>query len=118
VIPTALASSFKLSPFCMTCDVASTAVFCSESTECSAGMASKFFKPSVTILVAPFITGIVLCYVFHIRCISVHNLLYLTSFLLPFTRHFTSVSMHVFSFLFLIIITGLFAVTSLSVCTA
>ena len=48
----------------------------------------------------------------------------LTSFPLPFFTTVlsagiaTSISVHVFSFLFLIIISGLFAVTSLSVCTA
>jgi hypothetical protein len=43
------------------CDVPSTAVFCSESIECFPGMASRFFfKPFVTIPVAPVITGILL----------------------------------------------------------
>jgi len=75
------------------CDVPSIAVFCSESIECFPGIVSKFFfKLLVTIPVAPIITlsaGIA-----------------------------TSISVHVSSFLFLIIISGLFAVTSLSVCTA
>jgi hypothetical protein len=34
--------------------------------------------------VDPIITGIIVHFRFHIRCISVHKLLYLTSFPLPF----------------------------------
>jgi hypothetical protein len=98
------------------CDVPSTAVFCSESIECFPGIASRFFlKLFVTILVAPIITG------FHIRCTSVPNSCILTSFPLPIARHFlsagiaTSISVRVSPFLFLIIISGLFAVNSLSI---
>jgi hypothetical protein len=43
------------------CDVPCIAAFCSETTECFPGMASKFFlKPFVTILEAPIITGIII----------------------------------------------------------
>jgi len=44
VIPTAQASSFTLQYFpYYLCNVPSAAVFCSESTECFPGTASKFF---------------------------------------------------------------------------
>jgi len=106
------------------CDVPSIAVFCSESIECFPGIASKFFlKLLVTIPVAPIITGIIVHFRFHIRYISVHKLLYFNFFSASFCTTFlsagiaTSISLHVFSFLFLIIISDLFAVTSLSVYT-
>jgi hypothetical protein len=42
------------------CDVPSTDVFCIECIESFPGTASKFFlKPTVTIPVAPIITGII-----------------------------------------------------------
>ena len=113
------------STFRITCDVPITAVFCSESIECFPGTASKFFlKLLVTIQVATIITGTILRFSFHIRCISVHKLLYFNFFSSSFCTAFlfasiaTSVSVYVFSSLFLIIRAGLFAVTSLSVCTA
>ena len=57
------------------CDVPSIAVFFNESIECFPGTASKFFlKLLVTIPVAPIITGIVVYYRFHIRCICIHKL--------------------------------------------
>jgi hypothetical protein len=87
-------------------------------------MISKFFfKPFVTILVAPVITGIMIHFMFHIRCISIPKLLYFILFPAYFCVIFlsagiaTSISMHIFSFLFLVIISGRFAVTSLSVRT-
>ena len=105
------------------CDVPSIAVFCSESIECFPGTVSKFFfKLLVTILVAPIITGTIVHFRFHIRCTSIHKLLYFNFFSASFCTTFlsegivTSTSVHVFSFLFLIIISGLFAVTSLCVC--
>jgi len=104
------------------CDVPSIAVFCSESIECFPGTASKFFlKLLVTIPVAPIIIGITVHFRFHIRCISIHKLLYFNFFSASFCSTFlsaciaTSISVHVLSFLFLIIISGIFAVTSLSV---
>jgi len=113
------------STFRIMCDVLSMAVFCSESIECFPGTASKFFlKFLVTIPVAPIITGIIVHFRFHIRRISIHKLLYFNFFSASFCTTFlsagiaTSISAHVFSFLFLIIISGLFAVTSLSVCAA
>ena len=106
------------------CDVPSIAVFCSESIECFSGTVSKFFlKLVVTISVAPIITGTIVHFRFHIRCISIHKLLYFNFCSASFCTTFlfagiaTSISVHVFSFLFLIIISDLFAVTSLSVCT-
>ena len=96
---------------------------CSESIVCFPGTASKFFlKLLVTILVVPVITGIIVHFRFHIRCISIPNkILYFNFFSASFCTTFlsegiaTSISVHVFSFLVLIIISGLFAVTSLSV---
>jgi len=65
------------STFRIMCDVPSIAVFCSESIECFPGTASKFFlKLFVTTPVAPIVTGIIVHFSFHIRCISVHKLLY------------------------------------------
>ena len=107
------------------CDVPSIAVFCSESIECFPGIVPKFFfKLLVTISVAPIITGIIVHFRFHIRFISIHKLLYFNFLSASVCTTFlsadiaTSISVHAFSFLFLIIISGLFAVTSLSVCTA
>ena len=67
----------RCSTFRIMCDVPSIAVFCSESIECFPGIVSKFFfKILVTIPVAPIITGTILHFRFHIRCISIHKLLY------------------------------------------
>ena len=115
-----LVTSFRIM-----CDVPNIAVFCSESIECFPGTASKFFlKLLVTIPVAPIFIGIIVHFRFHILCTSIHKLLYFSFFSASFCTTFlsagivTSISVHVFSFLFLIIISGLFAVTSPSVCTA
>ena len=113
------------STFRIMCDVPSIAIFCSESIECFPGTVSKFFlQLLVTIPVAPIITGTIVHFRFHIRCISTHKLLYFNFFSASFCTTFlsagiaTSINVLIFSFLFLIIISGLFAVTSLSVCTA
>jgi len=105
------------------CDVLSIAVFCSKSIERFPCMASKFFfKPFVTTPVALVIAGIIIHFMFHSHCIYMHKLLYFIFFSASFVMKFlsvgiaTSISMHVFSLLFLIIISGLFSVTSLSVC--
>ena len=89
------------------CDVPITAVFCSESIESFLGMACKFFFESfVTIQVAPIITGIIIHFMFHIRCISVHNLFSFTFFSPCFCMIFltagidTPVTIHVFFFFF------------------
>ena len=59
------------------CDVPSIASFYSESIECFPSMASKFFfKPFFTIPVVPIITGMIIRFMYHIRCISLHKLLY------------------------------------------
>ena len=53
------------------CAVPSIAVFCSESIEYFPGMSSKlFFKPSVTVPVAPGMTGTVTHFIFNTRRIS------------------------------------------------
>ena len=71
------------STFRIMCDVPSIAVFCSESIECFPGTVSKFFlKLLATIPVAPIITGTIVHFRFHIRCISIHTFLYLTLLLL------------------------------------
>ena len=77
--------------------------------------ASKFFlKLLVTIPVAPIITGIIVHFRFQIHCICIHKLLYFNFFSASFCTAFlsagiaTSISVYVFSFLFLIIISGLF----------
>ena len=57
------------------CNVPFVAVFCSESIECLPGTASEFFhKLLVTIPVASIITGIIVHFRFHIRCISKHKI--------------------------------------------
>ena len=54
----------------------------------------------------PIITGIIVHFRFHIRCISIHKLLYFNFFSASFCTTFlsagiaTSISVHVFSFLF------------------
>jgi hypothetical protein len=71
------------------CDVPSTAVFSSESTECFPGVASIFFsRPLVTIPVAPVTTGIVIHFMLHTRCVSVHKPVYFNLFSASFAWHF------------------------------
>jgi len=113
------------STFRIMCDVPSIAVFRSESIERFPGTASKFsLKLLGTIPVAPIVTGAIFHFRFHIHCISIHKLLYFNFFSASFCTTFlsadiaTPVSLHVFSFLFLIIISSLLAVTSQSVYTA
>jgi len=91
--------------FHIMCDVPSIAIFYSESIEYIPGTVSKFFlKLLVTIPVAPIITGIVVHFRLHIRCISIHKLLYFNFFSASFCTKFlsavivTSISVHVFSF--------------------
>ena len=63
------------------CNIPCIAVFCSESIECFPGTASKFFlRLLVTIPVAPIVTGIIVHFRFHIRCISLILLLLLLLF--------------------------------------
>ena len=107
------------------CNVPSIAVVCSKYIEWFSGTAPRFFlKLLVTIPVAPIITGRIVHFRFHIRWISIHKLLYFTFFSASFCTTFLSagiatyISVHAFPLLFLIIISGLFAVNSLFVCTA
>ena len=93
------------STFRIMCAVPSIAVFCSESIECFPGTASKFFfRLLFTIPVAPIITCIIIRFRFHIRCISIHKLLYFNLFSASFCTTFlsagiaTSISVHVFSY--------------------
>jgi len=105
------------SAFRIMCEIPNIAVFCSESIECFPSTASKFvLKLLVTIPVAPIITGIIVHFRFHILCISIHKLLYFNFFSASFCTAFlsagiaTSISVHVFSFLFLNIICCNFSV--------
>ena len=60
------------STFCIMCDVPSTAVFCTEYIECFPSMASKFvLKHFVTNPVNTIITGIIIDFMFNIRCVCV-----------------------------------------------
>jgi len=83
------------------CDVPSIAVFCSESIECFPGTGFKFFlKLLVTIPLALIITGTIVHFRFHIRCISIHKHLYFNFFSASFRTTFlsagiaTSISVH------------------------
>jgi hypothetical protein len=73
--------------------------------------------------VAPMITGMTKYFIFHISWIYILKFLYFNFFLDSFCITFlsdgiaTSVSKQILCFLFLIIMSGLFARTSLSVCT-
>ena len=95
------------STFRIMCAVPSIVVFCIEFIECCPGTVSKFFlKLLVTIPVASVITGTVIHFRFHIRCISIHKLLYFNFFSASFCTTFlsagiaTSISVHVSCFLF------------------
>jgi hypothetical protein len=102
------------------CDLSNIAVVCSEHIECFTAMASKFFfKPFVTIPVAPIITGIIIYLMFHIRRIAIRLIFYflLCFLLLTFLSAGIATSITYMLFLLLITISGLFAVTSLSVFT-
>jgi hypothetical protein len=79
-------------------------------------MASEFFfKPFVAIPKASVITGVFLYLIFHICCTTIRNIFYLSFFSASFCVTFlsagtaTSISVHIFSFLFFIFISGLFA---------
>ena len=107
------------------CAVPNIVVFCSECMECFPHTASKFFLQLLFVIpVAPFITGTIVHFRFHIRCISMHKLLYFNFFSASVCTTSlsagtaTSTILRVFSFLFLITKSSLFAVTSLSVCIA
>ena len=77
------------STFRIMCDVPSIGVFCSESIECFPGIVSKFFfKPFVTIPVAPIITGMIVHFIFHIRCVPIHELLDFSFFSASFCETF------------------------------
>ena len=67
------------------------AVFCSESIECVPGTASKFFRTLlVTIPVAQVITGIIIHFRFHIRCMSIHKISYFSFFFASLCTTFLS----------------------------
>ena len=72
---------------------------------------------------APMITGTICVFIPHILVISISRSLYLESFSATLTDVFRSdgtamsINIHVFSFLFLIMMSGLLALMVLSVCT-
>jgi hypothetical protein len=106
----------------MMCDVPSTAVFGTESIECCPGIVSRYFcKLLLTIPVAPMITAMTKHFMFHIHWISVLIFINYSFFSASFCTTFlsdgidTSINKQVLSFLFLIIMSGLFSKTSLSV---
>ena len=77
------------------CNVPSWDMFCVESVEYFPGMASKiYFKPYVTVLVAPVITSIFIHFMFHVYYISIHKLLYFSLFYASscVTLHLLSIS--------------------------
>ena len=82
VIPTSQAWSFRLLQYFQYHVWSSKySCFCSDSIQCFPGMASKFlFIPFVTVLVTPIITGIIIHFMFHIRCISVYKRSYFNFF--------------------------------------
>jgi len=63
------------------CDVPSIAVACSESIECFPGITNKIFiLKNITSPVAPLITGLIIHFMPHIYCTSIHTLLYFSLF--------------------------------------
>jgi len=96
----------QVSDYCtrrIMCDVPRLAASCSESIERFPGMASKFcFKLFVNIPVASVIFGLIIHSIFHIRCISIHKLLYFSLFSASFYVTFLyagiaiSISVHVY----------------------
>ena len=103
------------------CDGPNTAVFCSESIECFLlWLPNISAKPLLLFWWLLIITGITIHFFGPHSYIFIHKLLDLIYFLLPFAWHLsagvaTSISMQGFSACFLIIKSGLFFVTSLSV---
>ena len=93
------------------CDVPSIAVFCSEQIKCFPDIAQKYFKKGFYYCDGPTVTGKITHLRFHIRCIFVHKPFYFfplvcfASFCVTFLSAGVaiSISMHVFSFLLLII---------------
>ena len=89
--PTLRLQASHCSTFRIMCDVPRIAVFFLVNLECFPGTVSKFFfRLLVTIPVAPIITGIIVHFRFHIRCISVHNHLYFNFFSASFCTTFLS----------------------------
>ena len=105
------------------CDVHLLAAFCSESVEYFRGMASKFFfEPFVNIPVASVILGLIIHSIFHIRCISIHKLLYFSFVSASFCVTFLSagiaisISMHVLLLLLLLLLLSLLSLLFGSSC--
>jgi hypothetical protein len=92
--------------------------------ECLPGISSTYFlRLLVTVPVAPMTTGMTEHFMLHIRWISMHKFVYFNFFSASLCVTFlsdgtdTSISVQIFSLLFLIIICGQFAKTALPVCT-
>ena len=88
--PSVQASSFRLQYWMFYVWRSKYGCFCTEFIEYFPVTASTFFfKPFVTLPVAPAITSIITHFMFHIRFISIHKLLlFLVYFLLPFAWNF------------------------------
>ena len=71
IIPTVQASSFRLQYFPCYVWFSQYICLCNESIELWHGFHT--FKQSVTIPIPPFITGAIIHFLFHIRCISIHK---------------------------------------------
>ena len=106
------------------CAVPSIAVFCSRSIERIPCTASNFlFTPFVALPVASIITGMSIHFTSHIRFISIHKLMYFSLLAAYFYVALlsagiaTSISMHVFSLLCLIIISGIINITTIDTAT-
>ena len=104
VICTTQASSFRLLYFVYyMCDILSIRCLWSESTECFLGMASRFFLKTFVNIPVP---GRILHFRLHIRCISIHKILYFSFFSPSFYTTLLcegiapSMSMHVFPLVF------------------
>ena len=90
-IPTVRLQVSHCSTFRITCDVPSTAAFCTESIECFPGMTFKtLFRHFVAFPVSPVITGVIINFLFHSRCISKHKPWYFSFFFASFCTTFLS----------------------------
>ena len=106
------------------CAVPNVAVFSGSLTSWFPGMSLAYFLSDLEMVpVAPITTGIILAFLFHMRCISIVRSLYFkitsASFLITFLSPeiATSINMHVPFSLSRIIMSGLLLGIVLSVCT-
>jgi len=77
----AQASGFSTAILCVLCVMFQVVLLCSESVECFLGMASKFFLNFfVTLPVMSVIIGMIMHFMFNIRCIYVDKLVHFSFF--------------------------------------